>query len=384
MSSRILSGRKLGSIVLVVAVIATGGLLAAWKHSALENADAAAANQPEPVEAVQAAIAQQREYRPVTTAIGTVVATRSISVRNELPGTVRYVDLTPGQVVEQGTVLVALDVAVEQAELKALEAQAELAKTQFARVTKLSEQRAVSAEEVDSTRAARDVALAQIARIKATIDRKTIRAPFRARVGISDVHPGQYLSEGTYLTSLQGVDESAYIDFAVAQQIAAGLRSGEKVQLLTGGTDPVVATIMATDSRVDPSTRNAAVRAKVADAKLAPPPGASVRVQVPAGITRLAVSIPASALRKGPGGDFVFVVAQDKDKYQDSKPRARQRPVQVEALAGDEVLIRDGLVAGEQVATSGSFKLRDAVLVSVVPKPESVAANSGTAPAVAL
>src|SRR6185503_6528936 len=365
--------RKIGSIVLVVAVLATGTALAAWKHSSLENANAAASHQPEPVESVQAAVAKEREYRPVTTAIGTVVATRSISVRNELPGTVRRVTLEPGQIVEEGTVLVALDVAVEQAELKALEAQAELAQTQYARVMKLSEQRAVSAEEVDSTRAARDVALAQIARIKATIDRKTIRAPFRARVGISDVHPGQYLSEGTYLTSLQGVDDSVYIDFTVAQQVAAGLRSGEQVQVLTGSTTAVLATIVATDSRVDPSTRNAAVRAQVANAKLAPSPGASVRVQVPAGVSRLAVAIPASALRKGPGGDFVFVVAQDKD----SKPRAQQRPVQVEALAGDEVVIRDGLVAGEQVATSGSFKLRDAVLVSIVPKPESVAANNG-------
>jgi membrane fusion protein (multidrug efflux system) len=372
--------RRIGSIVLVVAVIATGGLLAAWKHSALVDANAAASNQPEPVESVQAVAARQREYRPVTTAIGTVVATRSISVRNELPGTVRYVDLEPGQIVAQGTVLIALDVAVEQAELKALEAQAELAQTQFARVTKLSYQRAVSAEEVDSTRAARDVALAQIARTKATIDRKTIRAPFRARVGISDVHPGQYLSEGTYLTSLQGVDDTAYVDFAVAQQIAAGLRAGDKVQVLTASADPVVATIMATDARVDPTTRNASVRAKVSDAKLAPPPGSSVRVQVPAGVLRLAVAIPASALRKGPGGDYVFVVEQDKD----NKARAQQRPVQVEALAGDEVVIRDGLVAGEQVATSGSFKLRDAVLVSVIPKPESVAANSGAAAHVAL
>jgi membrane fusion protein (multidrug efflux system) len=369
--------RKSGSIVLVVAVIAAGSALAAWKHSALQSANAAAANQPEPVEAVQAAIVREREYRPVTTAIGTVVATRSISVRNELPGTVRHVTLEPGKIVETGTVLVALDVAVEQAELKALEAQAELAQTQFARVMKLSEQRAVSAEEVDSTRAARDVALAQIARIKATIERKTIRAPFRARVGISDVHPGQYLSEGTYLTSLQGVDASAYVDFAVAQQVAAGLRAGDKVQVLTTRAEPVVATIMATDARVDPATRNASVRATIADAKLAPPPGASVRVQVPAGVSRLAVAIPASALRKGPGGDFVFVVAQDKD----SKARAQQRPVQVEALAGDEVVIRDGLAAGEQVATSGSFKLRDAVLVSVMPKPESVAATSGDADA---
>jgi membrane fusion protein (multidrug efflux system) len=373
--------RKTGSIVLVVAVIATGTALAAWKHSALASANAAAAQQPEPVEAVQAAVAREREYRPVTTAIGTVVATRSISVRNELPGTVRRVALEPGQIVEEGTVLVALDVAVEQAELKALEAQAELAQTQYARVMKLSEQRAVSAEEVDSTRAARDVALAQVARTKATIDRKTIRAPFRARVGISDVHPGQYLSEGTYLTSLQGVDASAYVDFAVAQQVAIGLRAGDKVQVLTAGPEPVVATIMATDARVDPSTRNASVRATIADAKLTPPPGASVRVQVPAGVLRLAVAIPASALRKGPGGDFVFVVAPNEDKYKDSKPRAQQRPVQVEALAGDEVVIREGLSAGEQVATSGSFKLRDSVLVAVLPKPESVAANNGGAAA---
>ena len=249
--------RKSGSIVLVVAVIATGSALAAWKHSALENANAAAAHQPEPVESVQAAVAKERDYRPMTTAIGTVVATRSISVRNELPGTVRRVALEPGQIVEEGTVLVALDVAVEQAELKALEAQAELAQTQYARVMKLSEQRAVSAEEVDSTRAARDVALAQIARTRATIDRKTIRAPFRALVGISDVHPGQYLSEGTYLTSLQGVDKSAYVDFAVAQQVASGLRAGDKIQVLTARPEPVIATIMATDARVDPSTRNA-------------------------------------------------------------------------------------------------------------------------------
>jgi membrane fusion protein (multidrug efflux system) len=369
--------RKSGSIVLLVAVIATGSALAAWKHSALENANAAAAHQREPVEAVQAAVAKEREYRPVTTAIGTVVATRSISVRNELPGTVRRVALEPGQIVEEGTVLVALDVAVEQAELKALEAQAELAQTQYARVMKLSEQRAVSAEEVDSTRAARDVALAQIARTQATIDRKTIRAPFRALVGISDVHPGQYLSEGTYLTSLQGVDKSAYVDFAVAQQVAGGLRAGDKIQVLTASPEPVIATIMATDARVDPATRNAFVRATIADAKLAPPPGASVRVQVPAGVARLVVAVPASALRKGPGGDFVFVVAQDKD----SKARAQQRPVQVEALAGDEVVIREGLTAGEQVATSGSFKLRDAVLVAVLPQPESVAANNGGAAA---
>ncbi len=248
---------------MVGAVVAGGTALAAWKHAALEDANAAAVNQPEPVESVEAAVVKEREYRPVTTAIGTVVATRSISVRNELPGTVRRVTLVPGQIVEEGTVLVGLDVSVELADLEALEAQAALAQTQFARVTQLSQQRAVSTEEVDSARATRDVAVAQIARIKAVIERKTIRAPFRARVGISDVHPGQYLNEGTYLTTLQGVDKSAYVDFTVAQHVAGPLRAGDKVKVFAGATEPITAAIMATDARVDPTTRNATVRAQI-------------------------------------------------------------------------------------------------------------------------
>jgi membrane fusion protein (multidrug efflux system) len=305
------------------------------------------------------------------------VATRSISVRNELPGTVRRVALVPGRIVEAGTVLVGLDVSVEEADLRALEAQAALAETQYARMQRMNKQRAASDMEVDTALAERDVALAQIARVKAIIERKTIRAPFRARLGISDVHPGQYLNEGTYLTSLQGIDASAYVDFAVAQQVAANLRAGNKVQVFTLAAQPIDAEILATDARVNPNTRNATVRARIADADEAPSPGASVRVQVPVGEERLAVAIPASALRKGPGGDFVFVVAEDKQ----GKARAKTRHVQVEAQSGDEVVIREGLAAGERVAASGSFKLRDEVLVAAIQKPEAVASNgaAGTA-----
>jgi membrane fusion protein, multidrug efflux system len=366
--------RWTASIVLVAAVIAMGTALAAWKHSELADADAAAAHLPEPVESIQIAVAQEKQHRASTTAIGTVVATRSISVRNELPGTVRRVALEPGRIVEAGTVLVGLDVSVEEADLRALEAQAALAETQYARMQRMNKQRAASDMEVDTALAERDVALAQIARIKAIIERKTIRAPFRARVGIADVHPGQYLNEGTYLTTLQGIDESAYVDFAVAQQVAASLRPGNKVQVFTSAAQPIDAQILATDARVNPSTRNATVRAQISDAGKAPAPGASVRVQVPVGEARLAVAIPASALRKGPGGDFVFVVAEDKE----GKPRAKTRHVQVEAQSGDEVVIREGLAAGERVAASGSFKLRDEVLVAAIQQPEAVASNAAS------
>src|SRR5690606_19962636 len=145
---------------------------------------------------------------------------------------------------------------------------------------------------------------------KAIIERKTIRAPFRARVGISDVHPGQYLNQGTLLTTLQGVDDHAYVDFTVAQQIAAGLKPGDRVDVFTrADADALNAEVLAIDARVDPATRNAPVRAQLSANEVALRPGASVRVRVPTDEPRLAVAIPASAVRKGPEGDHVFVLA---------------------------------------------------------------------------
>ena len=220
-----------GSVVLPLMVVVMGVGLAAWKYDAIQEGQAASANQPEPMESVTVAVAKEIEHRQTTTSIGTVLALRSITLRNELAGTVREVSLTPGQIVEAGTLLVALDVSVEEAELKAQEAQAALAKTVLDRRQNLNHEMATTQEEVDRARADRDVALAQIARTKAIIARKTIRAPFRARVGIADVHPGQYLNEGTQLTTLQGVDDAAHVDFTVAQQVAAGLREGDSVEV---------------------------------------------------------------------------------------------------------------------------------------------------------
>src|SRR5688572_11149833 len=198
------------SFLLLVIVVGLGFGLAAWKYASIRKARAASVNQPEPMEAVTVAIATEREHRPTTTSIGSVLALRSITMRNEMPGTVRFVALKPGEIVEAGTILVSLDVSVEQAELKSQEAQAALTETTLRRMERLLETRATSENDVDRARAERDVALAQIARIKAIIERKTIRAPFRARVGLADVHPGQYLAEGVVLTSLQSVDDAVH------------------------------------------------------------------------------------------------------------------------------------------------------------------------------
>jgi membrane fusion protein (multidrug efflux system) len=367
------SKKWIGSAGLVGAIVLIATALTLWKSAGIRAADAAAAMQPEPVETVATAIAVERPHRETTTSIGTVLALRSITLRNEVAGLVREVSLTPGDVVEAGAVLVALDVSVEDAELAAQEAHASLAETTLARLEILEQDGAASQEEVDQARAERDVALAQIARTRAIIARKTIRAPFRARVGIADVHPGQYLNEGTHLTTLQGVDDVVHVDFAVAQQVAAGLREGEQVQVFAGAGHPIAARIVAIDALVDPVTRNAIVRARMGDDARRAAPGASVRVVIPVGQEQLTVLIPATALRKGPAGDHVFVVTPDGA----GQTRAHMRQVESGPQVDDQVVITRGLEAGELVAAAGSFKLWESVAVNVTGGEQSAQSVGG-------
>jgi membrane fusion protein (multidrug efflux system) len=355
--------RWLGSAVLLGAVVATGGGLAAWKRMDLAAEQAASQDHPEAIETLEVTTAREREHRGATTAIGTVRALRSVILQNELAGTVREVALEPGATVEAGDLLVALDVSVEEAELAAQEARADLAGTLLERMERALSKNGASEADVDRAKAELDVARAEVARTRAIIEKKTIRAPFRARVGLADVHPGQYVDAGSFLSTLQGLDETAHVDFTVTQDVAAGLCEGDRLEVTASeAAGPLWATVVALDARIDPSTRNATVRALV-DAAAAPPPGASVRVSVPVGAPRSVVTVPVSALRKGPAGDHVFVVAADDQEHL----RAHLRRVESGAVLGDEVVIEAGLAAGEQVAASGSFKLREGVLVTVVP-----------------
>ncbi len=362
----------------IISLVLIGGLaagavgLAAWKRADIKKSMEAAAAMPEPMESITTEPAAEADYRSSTVAVGTVLALRSVTLRNELAGTVVKTELTPGKTVEEGTVLVALDISVEQAELQAQEAQVALAETTLDRVQRLSTQDAVPVVDLDRAKAERDVALAQVARTKAVMARKTIRAPFRARLGLSDVHPGQYLEEGSQLTTLQGVDDAAHVDFTVTQLVSSALKEGDKVEVLPGGDrPPVVAEIVALDSRVDPRSRSAMVRARITDAADAPRPGSSVRVRVPVGGMRKVVTVPVSALRRGPEGDHVFVIGNDAQ----GKPRSQQRIVKSGAMNGDVIVIESGLKPGEVVAAAGSFKLREGALVAAAP----AAGNPGEA-----
>lgn len=364
--------RTVASVVLLAVAVGAAVSIAAVKHRQQAAAAAAAGMQQEPAEVSQAALVHTHPYARATTAIGTVRALQSITLRNELPGTVRKVALTTGQVVEPGTVLVELDVTVEEAELHALEAEARLAESMLSRMEQAQKNQGASAADVDRARAQHDMAAANVKRVEALIDRKRIRAPFRARVGMVDLHPGQYLDPGAMITTLQGVDEAVHIDFAVTQDAAAALHLGDEVEIRANGSDePTKAKIVAIDARVDANTRNTTIRALLQGVPLLPAPGSSVRVKAPVEAPHDVLVVPVSALRRGPGGAEVFVLVEDK-----GQTRAHSRRVQSGTVLGDDVVIHDGLKVGERVATDGSFKLRENVLV-IVPPVQTPAGGDG-------
>jgi membrane fusion protein, multidrug efflux system len=377
MSSRAVSTLRRGvaGFALIGIVLGSGVLLAGWKQGTTAATAAAAAKQPEPVEKVSFSVAEAREHRATTTAIGTVLALRSITLKSEVSGKVALTSLKPGQIVEAGAVLVQLDTSVEQAELRALDAQARLSRTMLTRREELLKYGATTQDEVDQVRAQHDVADAQSARLRAIIAKKTIRAPFRARVGLADVHPGQYLNEGVELTTLQGVADAVHVDFSVAQSVAAEIQVGSRVEVRTSQGQVLSAEVLAVDAKVDRDTRSRSVRARVEGGAQGPAPGASVRVTVPVGDSSSAVLIPVSALRKGPEGDHVWLVEADPS----GALRAHQRKVETGPVLGETVIVLRGVEVGQRLAASGSFKLREGVRVQALEPAATAPAASAPA-----
>ncbi len=347
-------------LVVVVAIAGISGGLGYYKHNEFRAAQAAAEASPEPMEAVVVVRARQGEWSPSTRAIGTVVALRQLEIRNELAGTIAEMGFASGDVVEAGQLLVQFDVRQERASLAAAEAEARLAKLTLERREGLRESPAFSPQELDKSREDFAAASARAASLEVAIEKKRITAPFRARIGITDLQPGAYLDVGTLIGRLQGVDPDAYVDFSLPQDSAASIHTGTQVTLMSAGIPggTAEAKIVAEDDSVDGSSRSVKFRAVASGLGDKLRPGTFVDVIAVISKPREMVMVPLTAVRRSPNGQHVFVITEE-----DGKLRARQRAVQTGPVQDDEIAIEKGLAAGEVIASSGSFKLRDGLLV---------------------
>jgi membrane fusion protein, multidrug efflux system len=352
-------------LMLALAAVVLGGLGAA-KFQQIQAAQAQAAAFQPPPEAVTTIVATSEAWPDTLPVIGTTAAVQGVTVAADLPGLVAKIGFDSGRAVREGDVLVELDTRQEQAQLAAAEAQRELARLNYARMQALVVDGAIAKADFDQAAAEQKSTDARVGEIRASIARKTIRAPFSGILGIRKVNLGQYLSGGDPVVPLQAL-HPIYVNVGVPQQETARVKVGSTVRIVAdelSGTS-FTGRVTAVDSVVDPATRNVQVQATVPnpDGKLKP--GMFVQTTLATGATRAIVALPASAIGYAPFGDSVFVLADIKGPDGKTYRGVRQQFVKVGPTKGDRVAVLTGVQAGDEVVTSGVFKLRNGAAVQV-------------------
>ncbi len=366
-------------IITLAAVAAFLTAIGFIKFRQIQTAIAQASSFQPPPEAVTTIVTRQERWPSTLSAIGTTAAVHGVSVSADLPGVVEAISFDSGRAVQAGDVLVRLDTRQEQAQLAAAEAQRALARLNLDRARGLREEGIISQADYDRATSENDQAQARVGEIRATIARKTIRAPFAGILGIRQVNLGQYLTGGAAIVPLQSLDP-IYVNFSVPQQEVGQLRAGVEVRVTAEGIAPFEGRITAVDSIVDEATRNVQAQATLPNREGRLRPGMFVQAEVLVGTSSAVVALPTSAVAYAPYGDSVFVVGDVKGPKGETYRGVRQQFVKLGGERGDQVAVVSGLQAGEEVVTSGVFKLRNGAAVHInndvrpannpAPKPE--------------
>lgn len=362
----------LGGVLLLIAILAFGFFL---------HVRQMIANSPKPSpQTVSTTTIKKMEWQPQLSSVGTLVAVRGVDVTSEIAGLVRSVNFQSGEDVKAGQLLLQLNADSDLAQLHALEASAELAASVLQRDKAQLAVQAISQAQIDSDVADLKSKRALAAQQAATLEKKTIRAPFAGKLGITTVNPGQYLNPGDKIVTLQTIDP-IYVDFYIPQKQLGGLQVG---QVLNLANDAYASTafngkVTAISSKVDPTTRNVQVEATVANPKRQLLPGMFADVNVEVGTKKSYLTLPQTAITYNPYGSTVFVVKQaekkpaQKDAPKDAAANAhkdgalvvQQVFVTTGETRGDQVAILTGLEEGQQVVTSGQLKLKNGSPVAI-------------------
>jgi membrane fusion protein (multidrug efflux system) len=332
----------------------------------VQSAIAAGSSFQPPPEAVTSIVAKQEQWPGTLNMIGTVEAVHGVTVSADLPGIVDRIGFESGQAVREGAVLVELDTRQEHAQLASLEAQRDLARINFGRMDGLVKAGVISRMDYDQATAQQKATAANVAEIKATIERKTIRAPFSGILGIRKVNLGQYLAGGGAIVPLQSLNP-IYVNFGVPQQVATNVRVGHTVRVSTEDVAGHVFTgrVTAIDSVVDETTRNVQVQATLSNPEGKLKPGMFIQVELATAAPRPVITLPTSAISYAPYGDSVYVITDLKDPKGQTYRGVRQTFVKVGGSRGDQVAVISGVKPGDEVVSSGVFKLRNGAAVQV-------------------
>jgi membrane fusion protein (multidrug efflux system) len=347
---------------IVIVVIVVGGL-AAVKTMQIKSMIAFGASFTPPPETISSAVAHEENWPETLPAVGSVSAAQGVIVSPEIAGTVSEIAFESGANVKQGDLLVKLDATSEEAQLRATEAMMDWAKVSAERLRKLQADKTVSQSELDQAEANLKQASANADTIRATIQKKTIRAPFTGRLGIRLVNLGEQLEVGKGIVSLQS-PSPMFVDFSLPQQNLSQLTNGLKVRATTDAypDKKFEGEIAAINPDLDTASRSVRIRAKFENADEILRGGMFVRVEVLLPETKPALVIPATALLSAPYGDSLFVITASTNSGSTNLV-VQQKFIRTGRSLGDFVSVESGLKAGDKVATAGIFKLRSGMSI---------------------
>ncbi|WP_240655461.1 efflux RND transporter periplasmic adaptor subunit [Paraburkholderia phosphatilytica] len=350
---------------MIIMLICVGVLLAGLVGFNLFKAHMIAkfmASNAAPPATVTAVNASYQTWQPQLSAVGSLRAVRGVDVTTEVAGLVRQINFKSGEDVKAGEVLVQLNADTDVAQLHSLQATADLAKTVYNRDKAQYDIKAIAKAQLDSDEADLRSKLAQVAQQAALVDKKTIRAPFAGRLGITTVNPGQYINPGDAIVTLQAVDP-IYADFFLPQQQLGQIAIGQVISVDTNafGGKLFQGKILSVNPKVDSNTRNVQIEAAVDnhDRKLLP--GMYANVKIDAGTEQRYLTLPQTAITYNPYGATVFVAkpGTTPDKNGKVMPIAQQVFVTPGPTRGDQVAVLKGITEGTQVVTSGQLKLKN-------------------------
>ena len=350
---------------MVIMLICVGLLLAALVGFNLFKAHMFAkfmAGNAAPPATVSAAVAGYQSWQPQLAAVGSLRAVRGVDVTTEVAGLVREIAFRSGQEVKAGRVLVRLNADSDVALLQSLQAAADLAQTVYQRDKAQYDIKAIAKAQLDADAADLKGKKAQVSQQAALVDKKTIRAPFAGRLGISTINPGQYINPGDAIVTLQAIDP-IYADFTLPQQQLGLLAIGQIVAVDTNAFSgqTFAGKVLSINPRVDSSTRNVQVEATVDNHERKLLPGMYANVKIDAGTEQRYLTLPQTAITYNPYGATVFLVKAGTQPNSQGKtlPVAQQVFVTPGPTRGDQVAILKGVDAGAQVVTSGQLKLKN-------------------------
>ena len=329
-----------------------------------------------PATTVTSAPVTKEDWAPRFSAVGTVSAVEGAVVATELGGVVSQIAFENGGEAKKGDMLVKLDTSSEEAQLRTAEADLELARSDLDRARDLAARKVISKAEIDAAESKFKQKEGAADNLRAMITKKQVRAPFNGQLGIRQINVGQMINAGQQVVALTSLDP-VYVDFALPQQHLSKLAKGLEVRVRTDALPgrEFKGKLTAINSMVDAATHNVPLQATLGNPDHALRPGMFAKADVVLPVKQSVLVIPATAISYAPYGDSVFVIEKQKDPKSGKESQVlRQQFIRTGETRGDFVTVTNGLKAGEVIASSGVFKLRNGMEVTVnnelAPKPE--------------